>query len=140
MLIPRIFAAITFRTIWAAGLVLCLTIGAYPSFADQTRIPDYRETREIFWQKLYPNGGWTLYCGERFERRGRELNVEHIYPASWMAKHLGCASRRECQRTNERFDRMEADLHNLYPVLATINNTRSNYLHGLSIPEKMLPS
>ena len=130
MLFPRIFAAIALRAECAAGLALCLAIGATPSFADQTQIPDYREAREIFWQKLYPSGGWTLYCGERFEGRSRELNVEHIYPASWMAKHLGCGSRRECQRTRERFNRMEADLHNLYPALASINRARSNYVFG----------
>ena len=130
MLFSRIFAAISPRPICKAGFALCLAISAYPSFADQTQIPDYREAREIFWQKLYPSGGWTLYCGERFEGRSRELNVEHIYPASWMAKHLGCGSRRECQRTRERFNRMEADLHNLYPALASINRARSNYLFG----------
>ncbi len=66
------------------------------------------------------NGGWTLYCGEPFRDRSG-LSVEHIYPASWMAEHLGCGSRKQCRQNSERFNYMEADLHNLYPALPSIN-------------------
>ncbi len=57
--------------------------------------------------------------------------VEHIYPASWMAEHLGCGSRKQCRDNSERFNRMEADMHNLYPALASINQARSNYQFGM---------
>ncbi len=84
--------------------------------------------RDQFWSELYPDGGWTLYCNERFEpgdRRG--LNIEHVYPASWMTKHLGCGSRKTCRKRSELFNKMEADLRNLWPSLAQYNQIRSNY-------------
>ena len=98
--------------------------------SDQTEIPNYRRARDLHWEMLYPQGGWTLYCGERFETR-IGLNVEHIYPASWMADFLGCGTRRQCRQNSERFNHMEADLHNLYASRADINRARSNYLFAM---------
>jgi deoxyribonuclease-1 len=112
------------RNMWVTIPIL-LAINSV-SFADQTEISNYRKARDLHWEQLYPNGGWTIYCVSRFLDK-TDLNVEHVFPASWMAKHLGCGTRRECQKTSERFNRMEADLHNLYPALADINRARSNY-------------
>ncbi len=106
---------------FAIWLLLSLSVSA-----DQTQIPDYRTARGLHWTELYPNGGWTLYCGEHFEDRSG-LSVEHIYPASWMAADLGCGSRKQCRHSSERFNHMEADMHNLYPSLVSINQARSNY-------------
>ncbi len=87
--------------------------------------------RAKFWAGLYPDGGWTLYCNERFESGDhRGLNIEHVYPASWMAKHLGCGSRKKCRKESELFNVMEADLRNLWPSLAQYNQIRSNYRYG----------
>ena len=119
-----------FKALAIGGLCLLFLYAAPLAYADQTQIPSYETARRIFWSELYPDGGWTLYCGARFNGRARSLNVEHVYPASWMAEHLGCGSRRQCRETSERFNRMEADLHNLYPALATINRARSNYRFG----------
>ena len=108
-----------------AYLALLVVCGS--ALADQTQIANYNRARELHWRELYPQGSWTLYCGERFaDRTG--LNVEHLYAASWMGAHLGCGTRRQCRQTNARFNRMEADLHNLYPSLASVNRARSNYL------------
>lgn len=41
-------------------------LSAVPAQADQTQIPNNREARQLLWPQPYPNGGWTLYCGERF--------------------------------------------------------------------------
>jgi deoxyribonuclease-1 len=57
----------------------------------------------------------------------QHLNVEHVYAASWMGAALGCGTRKQCQQTDERFNRMEADLHNLYPALEEINKARGNF-------------
>ena len=51
-----------------SGLLILL---ALPSFADQTRIPNYRQARELLWSQVYPDGGNTLYCGESFQKYGR---------------------------------------------------------------------
>ena len=114
-------------------LLLAVLLFAAPAVADQTVIPNYRSARDTyFYNQLYPGGGWTLYCGARFEDR-TGLNVEHVYPASWMKETAGCAgeSRTRCRQVSERFNRMEADLHNLYPALANINQARSNFLFGM---------
>jgi deoxyribonuclease-1 len=112
-------------------LASVLTLLAVPAFAGQTMIRSYGVARDrFFYKRLYPHGGWTIYCGKRW-RTKRGLNIEHIYPASWMAKHVGCGTRRRCQRGSQRFNFMEADLHNLYPSLARINQARSNYGYSL---------
>ena len=46
---------------------------------------------------------------------------------SEVAAFLGCGTRDECRQNSERFNRMEADLHNLWPSRADINQARSNY-------------
>lgn len=92
---------------------------------------------DVFWRELYPGGGWTLYCGFHFDanRRtpdGRVVSVSHIYPTSWMLKFLGCSSRLECHRKHaSRFDRMEADLHNLYPVWEDLDVYRNGAAFGI---------
>ncbi len=114
---------------WWFGLLLTLLLVS-PTLADQTQIRNYRTARVAFWGLVYPEGGFTFYCGEEFEDK-TGLNVEHIYPASWMAAFLGCGSRKECRKTSERFNRMEADLHNLYPSRADVNQARSNFRFGV---------
>lgn len=111
--------------------VSAIALFAVPAFAGQNIIRNYNTARDkFFYKKLYPHGGWTIYCGKRW-RTKRGLNVEHVYPASWMAKHLGCGARRQCRTDSQRFNFMEADLHNLYPSLARINQARSNYKYSL---------
>ncbi len=112
-----------------ASLCLSLLLVS-PALADQTQIPKYRKARELHWEKLYPFGGFTFYCGDPFEDK-TGLNVEHIYAASWMATLLGCGTREQCQETSERFNRMEADMHNLYPARADVKRARSNFLFGI---------
>lgn len=75
----------------------------------------------LFWNGLYPTGGWTLYCGYRFDNNrrindGKVVVIDHIYAMDWMVKYLKCKNRLQCHETSKRFERMEADMHNLYPV------------------------
>ncbi|RRQ21908.1 endonuclease [Thiohalobacter thiocyanaticus] len=44
-----------------------------------------------------------------------------------MGDFLGCGTREECRDSSERFNRMEADLHNLWASLDYVNRHRSNY-------------
>lgn len=116
-------------------MVLCSSVQA-----DQSKIADYSKARNIFWEQLYPKG-YTLYCGERFTNKkkansGKDINVEHVFPASWMADAIGCGTRKQCQKTSKRFNLAEADLHNLYPVWSKINSSRNNLEFGIIIDEK----
>ncbi len=108
------------------ALVLTLTL---PAAADQTQFSNYDAARRIYWDDLYPGGGFTLYCVQPFFRN-LGLQIEHVYAASWMVGHLGCTSRAQCQQTNARFNHMEADLHNLFPARAGTNGARSNRTFG----------
>ncbi|MEE8607626.1 MAG: endonuclease [Nitrospiraceae bacterium] len=126
--------AIAIGRVFLLATLLAL-IPAISALADQTQVRNYRTARVPFWGLVYPEGGFTFYCGEEFEDN-TDLNVEHIYPASWMVAFLGCGSREQCRKTSERFNRMEADLHNLYPVRADIKQARSNFRFGVIEGEK----
>ncbi|NKB37562.1 MAG: endonuclease I [Gammaproteobacteria bacterium] len=90
-----------------------------------------------FWKKLYPGGGWSLYCGYKFAntrktKNGHRIDIEHIFPANRMAEHSGCENRMQCREANnQNFIRMEADLHNLYPVWQTVITHRYDFRFGL---------
>jgi len=91
---------------------------------------------DIFWNKLYPAGGWTLYCGYRFEH-DRKINgtkpvsIEHIYPTAEIARQLNCGSRMQCRDSgNKLFARMEADMHNMYPEWSPLITYRDGLRYG----------
>ena len=83
---------------------------------------------DIFWNSLYGDGGWTLYCGYQFHKPnvsvdGKALTIEHIYPTGKMFKALNCNSRNQCYVSKNRlFAEMEADMHNLYPIMLDLSN------------------
>ncbi|MFY7806387.1 MAG: endonuclease I family protein [Limnoraphis robusta] len=116
------------RTIAVAILLLILSFTT-PAFADQTKIPNYNKAQNLFWGELYSKGGEDLYCGEKITPGDRSFNIEHVYPASWMKEAAGCegVSRKKCRKASARFNRMEGDLHNLYPSLTYYNSKRSSY-------------
>lgn len=101
------------------------------ALAGQGEIATYREAREIFWNQLYPHGTWTLYCGQRVHGPEITVEIEHIYPVDWMVTSTGCRNRSQCQASNERFNRMEADLHNMYATLAMIDGARPKHAFGM---------
>jgi len=101
------------------------------SSAGQTRIKDYEEARSLFWRKLYNHGGQTLYCERRFGAGYNPgINVEHVFPMSWVTNHLKCGRRKQCRETSEEFNRVEADLHNLYPSRSDVNDARGAMRFG----------
>ena len=92
------------------------------------RIPDYETARKVFWRELYNEGGETLYCGEQLgSGYNKGVNIEHVFPASWMAYDLNCGKRKQCRESSKEFNRIEADLHNLYPSRSDVNKARNNY-------------
>jgi len=98
----------------------------------------YLDTLPVFWSEVYPEGGETLYCGTRFERYDRRVNVEHVFPMSWATKELGCGDRDRCRLTSDRFNRIESDMHNMFPALKEINEARGAYAFGLLKGERHL--
>lgn len=119
-------------------VLLCLysLLSCNPVFGDGG-IADYdRVAAQVFWDELFPFGGWTLYCGYRFEhdrktKDGKPVAIEHIYPAAEMMKQLGCGSRMQCRESgNNIYTRMEADMHNLYPVWNALVTYRNGARFG----------
>lgn len=110
-----------------AALLLLISACA----ADQRPLENYEDAREVFWSELYADGGETLYCGVAFPGGGRRgLNIEHVFPMSWVTRSLDCGRRKECRETSPRFNRIEADMHNLYPSRADVNDARGSFRFG----------
>lgn len=86
----------------------------------------YLDTIPVFWSNLYPDGGETLYCGVKFKPRDRRTNIEHVYPMSWVTKSLRCGDRDRCRQVSEKFNRIESDMHNLFPSLKSTNKMRGS--------------
>lgn len=119
------------------GLLLSIiTLFNAPTNAEEHDAYDEIAT-ETFWKKLYPGGGWSLYCGYKFNgtrktSSGRTIDIEHIFSTAHMASHAGCNNRMQCREANNKaFMRMEADLHNMYPVWQTIITHRYDSMFGL---------
>lgn len=75
-------------------------------------------------------------------RRAARLEWEHVVPAEafgqafaeWRIGSDQCVKKngkrykgRKCAEKNPEFDRMEADLYNLWPIVGELNGLRSNY-------------
>ena len=116
----------------AAVGVLALCVAPAAAAGDDGAPANYLAVRPIFWSQLYPGRGETLYCGVPITRRkSPKLNVEHVFPMSWVARAVGCGRRRACRGSSARFNRIEADLHNLYPARADVNQERGSMAFGV---------
>ncbi|NOZ52760.1 MAG: endonuclease I [Gammaproteobacteria bacterium] len=101
-----------------------------PCNADQTLLLNIGDAEKVFWSRLYPNTHYTLYCGERFTNKTGKLTMGKVYPVEWIIDYLGCDSLDNCRKNSLRFNRIEADLHNLYPMLTMIERARKNFSFG----------
>ncbi|MGD2081386.1 MAG: endonuclease [Chromatiales bacterium] len=114
------------------SLVLAIVLSAPSSHADEPEwLRRYNHALRQLWSEVYAGGGETLYCAAPFGRdKGSAVNAEHVFPMSWAANELPCGSRRRCRLSSPRFNRMERDLHNVYPALARINRARGASAFG----------
>lgn len=65
--------------------------------------------------------------------RAERIEWEHVVPASQFGRQRQCwqeGGRRNCTQNDPVFSMMEADMHNLTPVVGEINADRSNYNFG----------
>lgn len=122
---------------WLAGLLVAAVIVTYfqsskdageISRNDGISIKDYQQARKLFWQHVYPIDGETLYCGRKFDTDKRAgINIEHVFPMSWVTNALKCGKRKQCRAADASFNRIEGDLHNLYPSRSDVNQDRSSF-------------
>jgi deoxyribonuclease-1 len=109
-------------------LIIGISITSVTS-ADQFQIPFFQDAEKLFWEQVYPDGGWTLYCGERFENP-QNVVIDDIYAKEWAMQYLQCESLDQCRTQNAKFSRIESDLHNMYPALPTVAKARADYPFG----------
>lgn len=91
------------------------------------------------WQWAGKSGGIIDFpsCGYKVRNqpnRAKRLEWEHIVPASWLGRQRQCwqeGGRKNCNATDPVFNAMEADMHNLSPVIGEVNADRSNYRFGM---------
>jgi len=91
----------------------------------------YLDIVPLFWRSLYPDGGRGLYCGRRFGAHDRRYNIEHVFPMAWVARQLKCGDRQQCRRRSEQFNRIESDMHNMFPARKDLNQMRGAYAFGI---------
>lgn len=92
------------------------------------------------WQWTGSSGGRVdlASCGYQIRsrpERARRIEWEHVVPASWLGNQRQCwkqGGRNYCREHDPLFGLMEADLHNLAPVIGEVNADRSNYRMGLA--------
>ena len=99
----------------------------------------YRERRPVW--------GSCGYAPQKRSTRAKRTEVEHVVPASrfgsrlaaWAEGDPSCVRKksnkpyrgRDCaRRADARFERVEADMHNLRPVIGELNAERSAYPAG----------
>ncbi len=117
-------------------LLLLALLGMTVGYSKQPHSRNYLDSLRTFWSELYPNGGHTLYCNQQFKPFDRKVNVEHVYPMSWVTKALKCGKRDQCRHNSDRFNLIESDMHNLYPARKDVNQTRSAYPYSMLKGEK----
>jgi endonuclease I len=122
---------------FTAILLAAITAAVAPGAdAQQTKHSTYRAANAAYWDEIYPPAASgapdysELYCERKFRRKNDSLDLEHAYPAGWMAGARQCGSRRDCQSSDEGFGYIEADFHNLFPAYDVANRERSSNLFG----------
>lgn len=90
------------------------------------------------WEWVGATGGRVDLAGCGYEIRAQRVRAErieweHVVPASQLGRQRQCwqeGGRKNCTRNDPVFSVMEADMHNLTPVVGEINADRSNYNFG----------
>lgn len=119
------------KTTSMLAFVLLICLAGMVALAKQPAQRNYLDILRVFWSELYPQGGVTLYCAREFKPFDRQVNVEHVYPMSWVTKALKCGKREQCRQQSDEFNLIESDMHNLYPARKDVNQTRSAYPYAM---------
>jgi len=83
-------------------------------------------------------------CGFHYrknKKRSERIEWEHVVPAWHFGHQLHCwqnGGRMTCRNTNNKFKKMEADMHNLVPAIGEINGDRSNFRYAMVEGENRL--
>lgn len=134
---------------------------------EKTALPNspgsFYTAKKLLYETVHKGHRKTFYCGCTFsknrkvdidgcgvtarknEKRSRQLEAEHVFPASHFGQHRQCwrekmctdnngkayGGRRCCQRIDPSFEIAHNDLHNLQPSVGEVNGDRSNFRFGI---------
>lgn len=94
----------------------------------QNKLFDAKEAvRNSFWKELYFAGGEGLWCKTKFVDPGARITADSIYQVPWIKDAVGCTTREQCE-SNKEFQRMTADLHNIFPAEKRVQLDRRNLM------------
>ena len=105
-------------------LATTLTLPAWAN--GQDRIADLQTSENLLWSEVYRDGGTSLYCAKPFSEKGGLFSASQIYSGKQLKRSLRCITDRQCSIMNPRYPHIAADLHNLYPALTRVEQTRDN--------------
>lgn len=134
--------------LFVAGLTL-----AGASDASQSSIVNFERAKIVLNDYVYHDRRVTAYCGCDYtqhartggrvdhdscgyimkgtrgdsETRAARIEYEHIMPISKATEGRSCGARTNCRNTDFEYNLIEADPHNLTPVIGEINALRSNF-------------
>ncbi len=129
-------------------LLLC-----FPSHSETTAFTEktlsFAKAKRLL-ADIYEDNQTTFYCGCNYSKQGKKLipdlpscgyqvrkqikrasriEWEHVVPAWNFGHQMQCwqkGGRKACKR-DEKFKKMEGDMHNLVPSIGEVNGDRSNY-------------
>ena len=131
-------------------LILLLGLSSWLAYADALSFSQAKRVAT----RIYEQHPVSFYCGCEIKREGKKLvpeldgcgyqvrkqqvrasriEWEHIVPAWEFGHQRQCwqsGGRKNCTRSDELFNRMEGDLHNLVPAIGEVNGDRSNYRYS----------
>jgi len=84
-------------------------------------------------KKGTPNLKACGYKARKRPERAKRIEVEHIVPASVLAKGMACwrkGGRKACRKDAE-YNKMAGNLYNLWPAVGEVNADRNNYPYGV---------
>ncbi|MNC13915.1 Extracellular deoxyribonuclease precursor [compost metagenome] len=132
--------------------LLTLSVGlliSLPFVSSPLQAQTFRAAKQDL-NKLYQSHPTTFYCGCNIKFSGKQMapdwescgylprkqanrasriEWEHVVPAWEFGHQLQCwqeGGRKNCGKSDE-FNKMEGDMHNLFPAIGEVNGDRANY-------------
>lgn len=100
------------------------------TIADNIMIEHFQQARKIFWDDIYLNDGWTIYCATRINGKAKSLSIDHVFPMTLVVEDIGCKNKYDCRKNSQLYRNIESDLHNFYPSRRDANRLISSSSYG----------
>ncbi|TBW56843.1 endonuclease I [Marinobacter halodurans] len=111
----------------ARAILMTVALVLSSQASSQTTLSDPDQVaNDIFWNRLYQDGGKTFFCQEPFNGKSFLLSVGYIYPLSHVRNALHCGSPTQCERESDAYRYIASDLHNMIPVETQVEMRRRN--------------